>query len=200
MTDGDRLIISSDTERANRIPPNQVQTQKWPVLHEGTAPAFESDKWEFRIDGLVGSPWRASWSEFRALPAVKVHADMHCVTRWSRLDMVWEGAATHEVIKKVKVAPEARYVMVHCQGGYTTNVPLDDFLDDDCLFAWAVNGEPLHTDHGGPLRLVIPKLYAWKSAKWVRGIELIAEDRPGYWEQLGYHMRGDPWSEQRYSD
>jgi DMSO/TMAO reductase YedYZ molybdopterin-dependent catalytic subunit len=191
-------ITSSDTLRSDRLPPHQVLTRKWPVLHEGAPPRFDPATWEFRVDGLVDEPWQATWEQFRALPTVHVKADMHCVTRWSRLDMVWQGVATREVIQHVRVRPEAAAVMVHCDGGYTTNLPFEAFLDEDCLFAWGADGEPLSADHGGPLRLVIPKLYAWKSAKWVRRIELRQHDAPGFWERGGYHMLGDPWREQRY--
>src|SRR5947209_20444612 len=140
-------------------------------------------------------------TSFIALPRVEVLADMHCVTRWSKLDNVWDGVSTRTVLSKVKVLPEATYVMVHCEQGYTTNLLLDDFLGEDCLFAWKHNGQPLEPDHGYPLRLVVPRRYAWKSAKWVRGIELMDRDRPGFWEEWehgGYHMRGDPWEEQRF--
>jgi DMSO/TMAO reductase YedYZ molybdopterin-dependent catalytic subunit len=126
---------------------------------------------------------------------------MHCVTRWSKLDNVWEGVSTRTVLSQVKVLPPATHVMVHCEQGFTTNLRLDDFLGEDCLFAWKHNGQPLEPDHGYPLRLVVPRLYAWKSAKWVRGIELMDKDRPGFWEEWehgGYHMRGDPWEEQRF--
>jgi DMSO/TMAO reductase YedYZ molybdopterin-dependent catalytic subunit len=128
---------------------------------------------------------------------------MHCVTRWSKVDNVWEGVSTREVLTHVKVHPQARFVMVHCEQGFTTNLPLEDFLGEDCLFAWKHNGQDLEPDHGYPLRLVVPRLYAWKSAKWVRGIELMTQDMPGFWEKWehgGYHMRGDPWQEQRFRD
>ena len=206
-------ITSSDVQRENRIPPRQVLTRKWPVLYHGSVPDyayFDSlgqthqdwrAQWTFRIWGLVEAPWQCNYHEFIALPRVEVLADMHCVTRWSKLDNVWEGVATRTVLSKVKMLPEATYVMVHCEQGYTTNLPLDDFLGEDCLFAWKHNGQPLEPDHGYPLRLVVPRLYAWKSAKWVRGIELMDKDRPGFWEEWehgGYHMRGDPWEEQRF--
>jgi DMSO/TMAO reductase YedYZ molybdopterin-dependent catalytic subunit len=141
------------------------------------------------------------YDEFRALPPVRVFADMHCVTRWSTLDNTWEGVSTREVLGKVKVHPQARFVMVHCEHGLTTNLPLDDFLGIDCLFAWGHNGADLYPDHGYPLRLVVPRLYAWKSAKWVRGLELVDKGQPGFWESWehgGYHMRGDPWAEERF--
>jgi DMSO/TMAO reductase YedYZ molybdopterin-dependent catalytic subunit len=206
-------ITSSDAQREHRIPPRQVLTRKWPVLHAGSVPDyayFDSlgqthqdwrAQWTFRIWGLVEAPWQCNYHEFIALPRVEVLADMHCVTRWSKLGNVWEGVSTRAVLSTVKVLPEAAYVMVHCEQGFTTNLPLDDFLGEDCLFAWKHNGQPLEPDHGYPLRLVVPRRYAWKSAKWARGIELMDKDRPGFWaewEPGGYHMRGDPWEEQRF--
>jgi DMSO/TMAO reductase YedYZ molybdopterin-dependent catalytic subunit len=196
-------IVSPDTQREERLPPRQVLTRKWPVLHAGPTPKFDRANWTFHIFGLVESRWQCDYDTFIALPAVTVHADMHCVTRWSKLDMRWEGIPTSVVLSQVQVKPEAKFVMVHCEYGFTTNVPLADFLDYDCLFAWRCNGADLEPDHGWPLRLVVPRLYAWKSAKWVRGIELMAEDRAGFWESWdhgGYHMRGDPWAEQRFRD
>jgi DMSO/TMAO reductase YedYZ molybdopterin-dependent catalytic subunit len=196
-------IVSSDTRRARRIPPRQAETRKWPVLHAGTTPRFDRAGWTFRVFGAVEEPWQCSYDEFLALPRVRVLADMHCVTRWSKLGNEWEGVSTRELLAKVRVLPEARLVMVHCEQGFTTNLPLEDFLGEDSLFAWKHNGRDLEPDHGYPLRLVVPRLYAWKSAKWVRGVELLAEDRPGFWESWdngGYHMRGDPWAEQRFRE
>jgi DMSO/TMAO reductase YedYZ molybdopterin-dependent catalytic subunit len=197
------LIASPDTARAGRIPPRQVLTRKWPVLHAGPTPAFDRAKWTFRIFGLVEQPWQCGYDDFLALPRVRVRADMHCVTRWSTLDNVWEGVATRTVLEKVRLLPAARFVLVHGENGYTTDLPLADFLGEDCLFAWGHNGRDLEPEHGYPLRLVVPRLYAWKSAKWVRGVELLPEDRPGFWERWengGYHLRGDPWAEQRFRD
>jgi DMSO/TMAO reductase YedYZ molybdopterin-dependent catalytic subunit len=195
------LIVSPDTRRGQRLPPNQVLTRKWPVLHAGPTPTFDRASWTFRIFGAVERPWQCNYDEFLALPRARVAADMHCVTRWSKLDNVWEGASTRDVLSQVRVLPSAKFVLVHCEYGFTTNLPLADFLDEDCLFAWRHNGADLEADHGYPLRLVVPKLYAWKSAKWVRGIELLEQDEPGFWERWehgGYHMRGDPWAEERF--
>lgn len=191
-------IVSPDTLRPRRIPPGQHQTVKWPVLHAGSVPRIDLARWDFTLSGLVeqGTTW--SWDEFRALPSVRVHADMHCVTHWSLLDCVWEGVAVSEVMKHVRIKPEARFVVAHAEQGWTTNLPLADFLGADCLLAWSQGGEPLTPDHGWPLRLVVPRLYAWKSAKWVRGIEFLSHDRPGFWERNGYHNHGDPWTEQRF--
>jgi DMSO/TMAO reductase YedYZ molybdopterin-dependent catalytic subunit len=196
-------IISPDTRREGRIPPNQNRTWGWPVLHVGPTPKFDRARWTFRVYGLVEQPWQCTYDEFLALSRVEVHADMHCVTTWSRLDNVWEGVSTREVLNQVRLLPSARFVLVHCEHGFTTNLPLEDLLGEDCLFAWRNNGEDLTPDHGYPLRLVVPRLYAWKSAKWVRGIELLEEDQPGFWESEengGYHLRGDPWQEQRFRD
>ena len=197
------LVVSPDTGRARRVPPGQVQTRKWPVLHAGPTPAFDRAHWTFHVFGLVERPWQCSYDEFLALPRVQVRADMHCVTRWSKLDNLWEGVATREFLKYVEPLPEAKFVMVHCEYGFTTNLPLADFFSEDALFAIKHNGADLEPDHGYPLRLVIPKLYAWKSAKWVRGIEFMAEDHAGFWESWehgGYHMRGDPWVEERFRE
>jgi DMSO/TMAO reductase YedYZ molybdopterin-dependent catalytic subunit len=195
------LVLSPDTRRDQRIPPHQALTRKWPVLHAGPTPSFDRAHWVFQVFGLVAKPWQCTYDEFLALPRVRVRADMHCVTRWSKLDNVWEGVGTREVMWHVEVLPQARYVMVHCEYGFSTNLPLADFLDEDCLFAWKHNGSDLEPDHGYPLRLVVPRLYAWKSAKWVRAVELMEHDRAGFWEGWehgGYHMRGDPWQEERF--
>jgi DMSO/TMAO reductase YedYZ molybdopterin-dependent catalytic subunit len=197
------VIISLDVERTQRVPPGQSLTRKWPVLHYGSTPRFDPARWSFHIFGLVEKPWECTYDEFLALPHIQVRADMHCVTRWSKLDNLWEGVSTREVLSKVQVLPAAKFVMVHCEHGFTTNLPLADFLGDDCLFAWKHSGQDLEPDHGFPLRLVVPRLYAWKSAKWVRAIELMADDKAGFWEEWahgGYHMRGDPWTEQRFRE
>jgi DMSO/TMAO reductase YedYZ molybdopterin-dependent catalytic subunit len=197
------VIVSPDVERSQRIPPGQSLTRKWPVLHYGSTPRFDPARWSFHVFGLVEKPWECTYDEFRALPHIQVRADMHCVTRWSKLDNLWEGVSTRQVLSKVTVLPAARFVMVHCEHGFKTNLLLADFLGDDCLFAWKHNGQDLEPDHGFPLRLVVPRLYAWKSAKWVRAIELMAEDKAGFWEEWdhgGYHMRGDPWQEERFRD
>ncbi len=184
----------------SRLPPGQVLTERWPVLHYGPVPPFDPKTWDFQVFGLVEQPLRLSYEEFRALPRVAVAADMHCVTTWSRFDMRWEGVAAREIVARVRPKPEARFVIVHCEQGYTTNLPLAEFADSDCLFADTESGRPLTPEHGFPLRLVVPKLYAWKSAKWVRKIEFAATDRPGFWEVRGYHNHADPWREERYSD
>jgi DMSO/TMAO reductase YedYZ molybdopterin-dependent catalytic subunit len=199
----DDVIASADTTREERIPPRQVRTVKWPILHAGEVPPFDPAAWDFTIfpAPLVSPLARFTWDEFAKLPRVRVHADMHCVTRWSKLDNLWEGVATRELLKHVTVSPEAKFVMVHCEYGFSTNLPIADFFGDDCLFALKHDAQDLTPDHGYPVRLVVPKLYAWKSAKWVRGVEFMTEDRPGFWERWengGYHMRGDPWAEERF--
>lgn len=195
------VIISSDTRRQNRIPPRQSRTRKWPVLDASGPPYIDTPNWKFTIVGLIDNPIELTWQEFQKLPRVKVFADMHCVTRWSRLGNIWEGVRTSDVLKLAGVKPEAKFVLAHgYDRGWTTNMPLSEFLHDDCLFADTHDGEPIDLEHGGPLRLVVPKLYAWKSAKWVRGIELMADDRAGFWERGGYHMHGDPWKEERFRD
>jgi DMSO/TMAO reductase YedYZ molybdopterin-dependent catalytic subunit len=195
------MIISSDTRRSERIPPGQSRTRKWPVLHYGYVPTVNTAAWRFELFGLVDQPLRFNWAEYQALPRVKVFSDFHCVTRWSRLDNVWEGVSVRELLRRAGVKPSAKYVIAHgYDSGWTTNLPLSDFDVEDALLADRHDGEPLSADHGGPVRLVVPLLYAWKSAKWIKAIELVAEDRPGYWEQGGYHMHGDPWIEERFRD
>jgi DMSO/TMAO reductase YedYZ molybdopterin-dependent catalytic subunit len=192
------VIVSPDTRRGVRIPPGQRRTRKWPVLHAGRVPEVDTSQWDLRVSGLVEREARWNWDEFHALPRVRVFSDFHCVTHWSRLGNLWEGVSVREVMRHAPPRPDARYVLVHAEDGWTTNMPLDDFLVDDALFVITHDGRPLHPDHGGPIRLVVPRLYAWKSAKWVRGVELLARDQAGFWERGGYHMRGDPWAEQRY--
>ena len=182
-----------------RVPPGQYVTEKWPVLTYGEVPRVDLATWRLRLTGLVETEKSLSWSDFQALPRVEVTADFHCVTRFSTLDNRWGGVATRELLRRVAVDAEAMHVAVHCFGGYTTNLPLEDFLSERALFADTHAGRPLPVEHGGPLRLVVPHLYAWKSAKWVSGVELGREERRGFWEENGYHAYGDPWSEQRFS-
>ncbi len=183
----------------SRLPPGQWVTTKWPVLHVGEIPGFDPETWDLCVSGLVEQPLRCMWGEFNALPRVESLSDVHCVTTWSRYDNRWSGVATREILSRAKPKLEARFVVVHAENGYTTNLPLERFAEEDCLLATHWNGKPLEPAHGYPLRLVVPKLYFWKSAKWVRGIELIAEDRPGFWEVRGYSNTAEPWQEDRYS-
>jgi DMSO/TMAO reductase YedYZ molybdopterin-dependent catalytic subunit len=185
---------------AGRLPPGQSLTLKWPVLHAGSVPRFDAATWDFRVFGLVDAPLRLSWQEFSSLPHAEVLADMHCVTRWSRFDNHWGGILATELMSRVKLQPEARHVMVDAEHGYTANLPLADFLRPTTIFALSHDGEPLPEEHGYPVRLVVPHLYAWKSVKWVRGIELLAREEPGFWEENGYNIYGDPFKEQRYSN
>lgn len=187
-------IISPDTRRLQRIPPGQARTRKWPVLHYAYVPTVELNQWSLEITGLVERPLRFNWEQFQQLPRVKVFADFHCVTRWSRLGNLWEGVSVPWLLEQAGVQPEAQFVLAAgYDSGWTTNLPLTDFNVEDALFADRHDGEPLDADHGGPVRLIVPRLYAWKSAKWVKRVELVKDDRPGYWEEVGYHMHGDPW-------
>jgi DMSO/TMAO reductase YedYZ molybdopterin-dependent catalytic subunit len=194
------VIVSPDARRPERVPPGQSRTRKWPVLDASGPPALDLEKWRLRMTGLVGREVEWNWKDFLALPRVRVFADFHCVTRWSRLGNLWEGVATGKLAELAGgVSLDARFVMVHgYDRGWTTNLPLVDFLADDSLVAILHDGEPISTEHGGPARLIVPRLYAWKSAKWIAGVEFLKDDRPGFWEANGYHMRGDPWTEQRF--
>jgi len=184
---------------ADRTPPGQILTEKWPVLHYASVPPVKLAQWRFRMSGLVEQPLDLGWQEFRALPAVSLTSDFHCVTTWSRLDNTWEGVRFQSLLERTPPRPAARHVMVRALDGYATNVPLLTLLEDDVLLAWSWNGKPLEAEHGGPLRLVVPRLYGWKSAKWVCSVELMEHDRRGFWEERGYHNRADPWREERYS-
>jgi DMSO/TMAO reductase YedYZ molybdopterin-dependent catalytic subunit len=192
------IIYSPDTDRQERVPPGQHLTDDWPVLHYGSIPKIDTSAWTLQIFGQVGSPKTFSYSEVMELPAVKVFSDIHCVTTWSRLNNLWDGVSTSELRKLVNIAPAAKYVIVHGAGGFTTNLPLEDFFQSDVLLAIKHDNEPISADHGGPVRLVVPRLYFWKSAKWLTGFEFSVKDKPGFWERNGYHNHGDPWTEERY--
>ncbi len=193
------MIISADTKRSHRIPPGQSQTMKWPVLDASGTPSIDMAKWRLDVFGLVENEVSLDWDAFQALPRVEVFSDFHCVTRWSRLNNTWSGVATRTLLEMAKPKPEAKFVLLHGYDyGWTTNLPLADFQSEDALIATHHDGQPLEPDHGGPARAVVPLLYAWKSAKWIGGIELLSEDRAGFWERNGYHMYGDPWKEQRF--
>jgi len=194
----ERKALEQKMKSEGRLPPGQSLTLKWPVLHYGSVPRFDPERWDFKVYGLVEAPLRWSWSEFNALPKVTTHSDFHCVTRWSRFDNDWTGVSFREILSRVKVKPVARFVFVHAEQGFTANIPLADLDRDNVLFATHHDGQPLSADHGYPLRLIVPHLYAWKSVKWVRGIEFLDHDQPGFWEQNGYHMYGDPWKQQRF--
>jgi DMSO/TMAO reductase YedYZ molybdopterin-dependent catalytic subunit len=201
--DDPRRQREREMKAAGRLPPGQSLTLKWPILHAGAVPVFDAATWDLRVGGLVDAPLALTYSEFRALPRTLVTADFHCVTRWSRFDNRWEGVAFREILHRVRPRTSATHVMIlghrgDVRYGYSTNLPLADVDRADVLLADRNEGEDLSPDHGWPLRLVVPHLYAWKSAKWVRGLIFMDEDRAGYWEKLGYHMRGDPFQEERY--
>ena len=183
-----------------KLPPGQSLTLKWPVLHYGSVPNFDPNTWDLRIYGLVEFPLKLTWAEFNTLPKVQTQSDFHCVTRWSRFDNNWKGVAMQEILHRVRPRPTAAHVLVHAEQGFTANVPLADLDRSEVLLATHHDGQPLSADHGYPLRLIVPHLYAWKSVKWLRALEFLDHDVAGFWEQNGYHMYGDPWKEQRYSE
>lgn len=195
-----KRVVSTTVTREDRLPPRQVITMKFPVYDIAPRPIFNKETWRFRIFGEIEEERSLSWEELLALPKLEVLADFHCVTRWSKENMLWEGISTKTIYQLVKPKPESHFLMIHCMEGYTTNVPLEYFLKDDSLFAYNLNGKPIEPEHGFPLRLVIPQLYAWKSAKYVNGVEFILENNPGFWELRGYHINGDPWKEERFSE
>lgn len=182
----------------DRIPPGQIETRKWPVLHYGMVPRMDTATWTFRIWGAVARPVELSWDEMQQLPQQDVLCDMHCVTRWSRLDNTFRGVPVQDLLRRATPTPAARFALVHAAPDYTTNLPLEDLDRPANIVAFTHNGEALTPEHGGPVRLLVPHLYLWKSAKWLTGIELLEEDEAGFWEMNGYHMRGDPWTEERF--
>jgi DMSO/TMAO reductase YedYZ molybdopterin-dependent catalytic subunit len=182
-----------------RLPPGQYLTEKWPVLHAGSVPRYDDlTSWSFRVFGEVEDEVELTWEQLNELPRASTTQDIHCVTRWSRFDAEFEGVHWRELAKLAGPRPSARFVIAHAEAGFTSNVPLRFLEDEDALLATHADGEPLTPDHGYPLRLVIPGKYFWKSAKWLRGIELSSVDRPGFWERYGYHNDADPWQEERY--
>ncbi|HLB23061.1 MAG TPA: sulfite oxidase-like oxidoreductase [Dehalococcoidia bacterium] len=186
-------------EHGGRLPPGQKLTDGWPVLHYGGIPSIDLSTWKFSMVGLVEDEVHFSWDDFMALPQTTLRSDIHCVTHWSKFDNDWTGVSIGDLMAHARVRAEAKHVMVHSYGGYTTNIPLSELLDSDVIFAHTHNGAPLEKQHGWPLRLVVPKLYFWKSAKWVRGMVFMGDEKPGFWEMYGYHFHGDPWTEERYS-
>jgi DMSO/TMAO reductase YedYZ molybdopterin-dependent catalytic subunit len=185
----------------SRVPPNQNVTTSFPVLHHGNVPYYKQDlsDWDLKIYGLVAKPITYTFNELMQFSPYETNNDIHCVTGWSKLDNGWEGVSTQTLLKEVSPLSEAKFVIIHAEEGWSTNIPIEDFARDTSLLAHSHNGKPLTPEHGYPLRVVIPHLYFWKSAKWVRGIELSKEDQPGFWEKNGYHMYGDPWHEQRFT-
>jgi DMSO/TMAO reductase YedYZ molybdopterin-dependent catalytic subunit len=186
-------------EESERVPPGQHLAKGFPVLTYGPTPQITLETWELKVWGLAQLV-TFSWSDLMALPQSNFTADFHCVTRWSKLDVQWTGVKVADFMQHVTLEPGASHVLQHCYGGYTTNLALDDFLRDENFFAHTLFGEPLPADHGGPLRLVVPHLYAWKSAKWINGLQFLDHEALGFWERNGYHRRGEPWAEERYSD
>jgi DMSO/TMAO reductase YedYZ molybdopterin-dependent catalytic subunit len=189
-----------DADTARRVPPGQYLTEKFPVLHYGSVPRADLARWDLRVFGEVDAPFTLTWEQYKALPRTRVVTDIHCVTRWSKLDTEWEGVAARTILELAGLRPGVTHVIEHAEQGYTTNIPLAVFDDDDVLLADTFGGAPLESEHGGPLRLVVPKRYFWKSAKWLRGLEFVTADRPGFWERYGYHNDGDPWKEERFSE
>ena len=185
-----------DQALEGRLPPGQYATRDFPVLSAGPTPRADLDRWDLQVTGAVDSPRRWTWKEFVALPRETFTVDIHCVTKWSKFDTAWEGVSLDTLLGDID--SDAAYLIAHCDGGYTTNLPIADVRDGKAWVAFRFDGEPLAAEHGGPARLLVPHLYFWKSAKWVRQLELVRHDHPGFWESLGYHNYGDPWREQRY--
>jgi DMSO/TMAO reductase YedYZ molybdopterin-dependent catalytic subunit len=180
-----------------RLPPGQYRVRDFPVLSAGPTPHTSLAQWSFSVEGEVDEEKHWTWEELRALPSETVTRDIHCVTKWSKLDTTWDGVSVDTLLEGIETW--ADYVMAFCDGGYTTNLPLEDVTGGKAWIAYAFDGQPLESQHGGPARLLVPHLYFWKSAKWIRGLRLMHDDSPGFWETYGYHMYGDPWQEQRYS-
>jgi DMSO/TMAO reductase YedYZ molybdopterin-dependent catalytic subunit len=185
-------------EAGGRVPPGQYLTPDFPVLSAGPTPRTRLDQWTFTLEGLVRAPARWSWEEFLQLPAQEYVVDIHCVTKWSKLDTRWQGVSLDTLFEPVDLDPHARFLTAFCDGGYTTNMPLEEVLNGRAFVAYQYDGKPLPPEHGGPARLVVPHLYFWKSAKWVRGLRLHEQDKRGFWESLGYNNHADPWKEERY--
>jgi DMSO/TMAO reductase YedYZ molybdopterin-dependent catalytic subunit len=188
-----------DPAVASRIPPGQYRTEKFPVLHYGSVPRVDLSTWDFRVFGDVASPFNLTWAQFKELPRKTVNTDIHCVTRWTKLDTSWEGVPIQEILRLAQLRPAAKFVS-HCEQGYTANLPLSVLDDDDVLLADTFGGAALEPEHGYPLRLLVPKRYFWKSAKWIRGLEFLDHDQLGFWERYGYNNDADPWKEERYSE
>ncbi len=197
--DGRLLTGTTSRPEEQRLPPGQKLVTNWPVLDLGIQPDVSKDVWRLTIDGLVEEPLIWDWHSFQDQPAFDDVSDIHCVTQWSRYDNHWQGVATRHVVEMVRPLPAANHIILHSYDGYTTNVTLEHFSDEDCLIAHSHDGEPISREHGGPARLIIPKWYLWKSPKWIKRIEFVDRDQPGFWEVRGYHNEGDPWLEQRYS-
>ncbi len=192
-----RFFQKPEPEANDRVPPGQYLAKGFPVLTYGETPEISTDEWEFKVWGLATAK-TLKWSDLMAMPQQEFTADFHCVTRWSKLDVKWTGVKVTDFMQQIEVDPKAIHIMEHCYGGYTTNIALEDFLRPENFFAHTWEGKPLPADHGGPLRLIVPHLYAWKSAKWINGLEFLDQPALGFWEKNGYHKRGEPWAEERY--
>ncbi len=192
-------MLRRQTSDDPRVPAGQRLTRGWPVLHASPIPTFNPDTWRFRLWGLVDNEIEWTWDQFRDLPKVVMQADFHCVTGWTKLDNAWEGVSFREISARAGVQPAAQHCLIYAPYGYTANVPLDVLMDDDVLFAWSHDGAPLEPEHGYPLRLIVPKRYAWKSVKWANGVQFAQNDTRGYWEERGYHNNAEPFAEERYS-
>ncbi|MEN9519103.1 MAG: hypothetical protein RLZZ381_1691 [Cyanobacteriota bacterium] len=193
-----KFFEKPEPSQSDRVPPGQYLAKGFPVLSYGETPQVSTDRWLLKVWGLVKDK-SFDWSDLMNLPQQDFTADFHCVTRWSKLDVTWTGVKITDLFKALEIDPKATHILQHCYGGYTTNLSLEDFARPENFLAHTLNGEPLPADHGGPLRSVVPHLYAWKSAKWLNGIEFLDHDEAGFWERNGYHMRGEPWAEQRYA-
>lgn len=191
-------LLTDPPEQPDRLPPGQRLVRDWPVLDLGDQPHIRPEDWSLQVSGLVENPLRWTWDDFRAQPQTDITTDIHCVTSWSRYDNRWQGVSARQFLAVVRPRPEARFIIFHAWDGYTTNLPLDAFDDDDVLLAHSWEGAPLTREHGGPVRVVVPKRYFWKSAKWLRAMTFLDRDRPGFWEVRGYHNDADPWKQERY--
>jgi len=189
---------SADADHRRRIPRGQYETSDYPVLSAGPTPRVDLDTWDLTLDGLVEAPARFTWPELMALPAQDFVVDISCVTKWTHLDMRWHGVSIDTLLEHVRLDPRAAFAIARSDGGYTTNLPIPDIVNGRAFLAWEYDAKPLHPAHGGPIRMVVPGLYFWKSAKWIRGIRFVEKDQPGFWESLGYNNHGDPWKEERY--
>jgi DMSO/TMAO reductase YedYZ molybdopterin-dependent catalytic subunit len=196
--DRNRQEVTEQGFDPNRLPPGQYLTERFPVLHVGDIPTYAPGEWNLTVNGLVERPFTLSFEELTALPSVTLTTDIHCVTKWSKFDTVWRGIKLKDLLDTAGIHPDATHVMGHAEFGYTANLPMEDALRDESMVVWEYEGEAIEPIHGGPVRLLVPNLYFWKSPKWLRGIELMNADKPGFWERNGYHMYGDPFLEQRH--
>jgi DMSO/TMAO reductase YedYZ molybdopterin-dependent catalytic subunit len=196
--DRNRKEVEEKGYDPSRLPPGQYLTDRFPVLHVGDVPTYAPGEWNLQIGGMVDNPFSLTFEELSSLPSVTLTTDIHCVTKWSKFDTVWRGVKVKDLLHKAGVQDGATHVMGHAEYGYTANLPIDDALRDESMVVWEYEGEPIEPIHGGPVRLLVPNLYFWKSPKWLRGIEVMNSDKPGFWERNGYHMYGDPFLEQRH--